>query len=54
MSERQQSPLFTVDEVADRFRVSRRTLQAHIRRYAYYRVLGRRKIAGVSFTEGGW
>jgi hypothetical protein len=39
--------LFTIDEVAARFRVSRRTLQAHVRQYPYYRVLGRRKL----FTE---
>jgi hypothetical protein len=33
--------LLTIDEVAARFRVSRRTLQAHIRRHPYYRLLGR-------------
>jgi excisionase family DNA binding protein len=39
--------LLTVEEVADRFRVSRRTLQAHIRRHPFYRLIGRRKL----FTE---
>jgi hypothetical protein len=39
--------LYTVEEVAARFRVSRRTLQSHIRQYPYYRTLGRRKL----FTE---
>jgi excisionase family DNA binding protein len=39
--------LFTIEEVAARFRVSRRTLQAHIRRFPFYRLLGRRKL----FTE---
>jgi excisionase family DNA binding protein len=39
--------LYTVEEVAARFRVSRRTLQAHIRRFPFYRLLGRRKL----FTE---
>src|SRR4051794_27435753 len=39
--------LFTVDEVAERFRVSRRTFQAHIRQHPYYRQMGRRKL----FTE---
>ena len=39
--------LFTIEEVAMHFRVSRRTLQAHIRKYPYYRNLGRRKL----FTE---
>ena len=34
--------LFTIDEVAARFRVSRRTLQAYIRSYPLYRLLGRR------------
>src|SRR5215475_14649668 len=39
--------LFTLEEVAERFRVSRRTLQDYIRRHPYYRTLGRRKL----FTE---
>src|SRR5450759_2361322 len=39
--------LFTMEEVAERFRVSRRTLQAHLRQHPYYRTLGRRKL----FTE---
>ena len=39
--------LYTIEEVAARFRVSRRTLQGHIRNYPYYRLLGRRKL----FTE---
>lgn len=39
--------LLTLDEVAGHFRVSRRTFQAHIRRYPFYRTLGRRKL----FTE---
>jgi DNA-binding transcriptional MerR regulator len=42
-----QLTLFTLEEVAARFRVSRRTLQAHIRKYPHYRTLGRRKL----FTE---
>lgn len=39
--------LYTIDEVAQRFRVSRRKLQAIIRDRPYYRVIGRRKL----FTE---
>src|SRR5262249_57779243 len=38
---------FTLDEVAERFRVSRRTLQDFLRDHPYYRNLGRRKL----FTE---
>ena len=38
---------FTLEEVASRFRVSRRTLQDFIRLHPYYRRLGRRKL----FTE---
>jgi hypothetical protein len=38
---------FTIDEVAARFRVSRRKLQEHIRRFPYFRLFGRRKL----FTE---
>ena len=36
-----------MEEVAELFRVSRRTLQAHLRHHPYYRTLGRRKL----FTE---
>src|SRR4051794_17785004 len=36
--------MFTIDEVAALFRVSRRTFQAHIRSYPFSRVLGRRKL----------
>src|ERR1700719_4345480 len=39
--------LYTLEEVAARFRVSRRTLQDFLREHPYYRVLGRRKL----FTE---
>jgi hypothetical protein len=39
--------LFTVEEVAARFRVSRRSFQSFIRQYPYYRTFGRRKL----FTE---
>src|SRR5262249_43034173 len=39
--------LFTLDEVASRFRVSRRSFQSLIRQHPYYRTLGRRKL----FTE---
>jgi excisionase family DNA binding protein len=39
--------LLTLDEVAARFRVSRRTMQEHVKRYPFYRTLGRRKL----FTE---
>src|ERR1035437_2638974 len=39
--------LLTMDEVAARFRVSRRSFQLFIRQYPYYRTLGRRKL----FTE---
>jgi len=39
--------LYTLEEVAERFRVSRRTLQDFLRAYPYYRKLGRRKL----FTE---
>jgi hypothetical protein len=46
--------LFTIEEVAACFRVRRRPLQEHLRRYPYYSVLDRRKITTVSFTEGGW
>ena len=45
MTEREISMLFTIEEVAARFRVSRRTLQSHIRQYPFYRVLGRRKLS---------
>ena len=38
---------FTIDEVAAHFRVSRRKLQEHIRRFPYFRLFGRRKL----FTE---
>jgi hypothetical protein len=41
------SELFTLEEVAARFRVSRRTLQDFVRIHPYYRRLGRRKL----FTE---
>src|ERR1035437_7761365 len=47
MSARSVSEFYTVDEVTARFRVSRRTLQAHLRQHPYYRTLGRRKL----FTE---
>jgi excisionase family DNA binding protein len=47
MGEQPEIELFTVEEVAARFRVSRRTLQAFIREHPYYRTLGRRKL----FTE---
>src|SRR5450759_5272540 len=47
MGEQAIPKLFTVEEVAARFRVSRRSLQAHIRQHPYYRTLGRRKL----FTE---
>src|SRR3954463_1952402 len=40
-------PLYTIEEVAARFRVSRRSFQAHIRQNPFYRVLGRKKL----FTE---
>ncbi len=36
--------LFTVEEVAERFRVSRRTLQDFLRDHPFYRTLGRRKL----------
>jgi hypothetical protein len=36
-----------MEEVAERFRVSRRTLQAHLRQHSYYRNVRRRKL----FTE---
>jgi excisionase family DNA binding protein len=39
--------LFTLEEVAERFRVSRRTLQEFLKDHPYYRILGRRKL----FTE---
>ena len=39
--------LYTLEEVAERFRVSRRTLQDFLRDHPYYRTLGRRKL----FTE---
>jgi hypothetical protein len=35
--EKQNYSLFTLEEVATRFRVSRRTFQAHIRRHTFYR-----------------
>jgi hypothetical protein len=35
---------YTMEEVAERFRVSRRTMQDFIKDYPYYRVLGRRKL----------
>ena len=38
---------FTIDEVAARFRVSRRTLLRHLRAHPHYRSLGRTKL----FTE---
>src|SRR5450759_4793623 len=47
MGEQAIPKLFTVAEVAARFRVSRRSLQAHLRQHPYYRTLGRRKL----FTE---
>lgn len=39
--------LYTLDETAERFRVSRRTMQDFVRRFPFYRTLGRRKL----FTE---
>jgi hypothetical protein len=42
-----QPNLFTAEEVALRFRVSRRVLQAHLRTNPHYRLLGRQKL----FTE---
>lgn len=38
---------YTLDEVAERFRVSRRTMQDFIRAHPFYRQIGRRKL----FTE---
>jgi excisionase family DNA binding protein len=38
---------YTLDEVAERFRVSRRTMQGFVKEHPYYRVIGRRKL----FTE---
>ena len=38
--------LLTLDEVAKKFRVSRRTMQEYIKLHPYYRVLGRRKLFG--------
>lgn len=38
---------YTLEEVAGRFRVSRRRFQDLIRQFPYYRLLGRRKL----FTE---
>lgn len=38
---------YTLDEVAARFRVSRRTMQGFIREHPCYRLIGRRKL----FTE---
>jgi len=40
--------LYTIEEVATHFRVSRRTLQNHLRNHPYYRQFGRRKL----FSEG--
>ena len=39
--------LHRLEEVAERFRVSRRTMQEVVRAHPYYRVIGRRKL----FTE---
>ena len=36
--------LYTLEEVADRFRVSRRTMQELVKKHPFYRVLGRRKL----------
>ncbi len=36
--------LFTLEEVAERFHVSRRRLQDFVRDHRYYRTLGRRKL----------
>src|SRR4051812_45184364 len=35
---------YTIDEVAQRFRVSRRTMQDLVRLYPFYRLAGRRKL----------
>jgi len=47
MARKLKSDFFTLEEVAERFRVSRRTLQDFLRTHPYYRRLGRRKL----FTE---
>jgi len=47
MAQETVTKLFTIEEVARQFRVSRRTLLGHLRRHPHYRVLGRKKL----FTE---
>lgn len=45
---KQQLQLYTLDEAAERFRVSRRTFVDFIKLHPFYRILGKRKL----FTEG--